>query len=206
MEWSVLMLFIPTFFLVSATPGMCMTLALTMGLSLGLRRTLNMMWGELIGVGLVALAAVVGVATLMLQYPNIFTFFKYAGGAYLGYLGIQMWLSRGRMAIPADFAETADVPKLKLATQGFVTAVANPKGWAFMVALLPPFINPEGPLIPQLVFLLTLVLVIEFICLLIYASGGRTLRQFLFRGGNVHLLNRISGSVMIAVGLWLALQ
>ena len=206
MEWSILALFIPTFFLVSATPGMCMTLSLTMGLSLGLRRTLNMMWGELIGVGLVALAAVVGVATLMLQYPDIFTLFKYAGGAYLGYLGIQMWLSRGRMAIPANFEETVDVPRLKLATQGFVTAVANPKGWAFMVSLLPPFIVPDAPLIPQLVLLLTLVLVIEFICLLIYATGGRTLRQFLFKGGNVRLLNRISGTVMIAVGLWLALQ
>ncbi|WP_210404848.1 LysE family translocator [Hahella sp. CCB-MM4] len=206
MEWSVLVLFIPTFFLVSATPGMCMTLALTMGLSIGLRRTFHMMWGELIGVGLVALAAVIGVATIMLQYPRVFEVFKYLGGAYLFYLGIQMWLSKGRMAIPNNMEEVADVPRLKLASQGFVTAVANPKGWAFMVSLLPPFIVTDQPLLPQLALLLVFILVIEFICLVLYAAGGRTLRQFLFNGDNVRLLNRISGSVMMAVGVWLALQ
>ncbi|OZG72266.1 threonine transporter RhtB [Hahella sp. CCB-MM4] len=205
-EWSVLVLFIPTFFLVSATPGMCMTLALTMGLSIGLRRTFHMMWGELIGVGLVALAAVIGVATIMLQYPRVFEVFKYLGGAYLFYLGIQMWLSKGRMAIPNNMEEVADVPRLKLASQGFVTAVANPKGWAFMVSLLPPFIVTDQPLLPQLALLLVFILVIEFICLVLYAAGGRTLRQFLFNGDNVRLLNRISGSVMMAVGVWLALQ
>ncbi|WP_026179654.1 LysE family translocator [Hahella ganghwensis] len=206
MEWSVLVLFIPTFFLVSATPGMCMTLALTMGLSIGLKRTLHMMWGELIGVGLVALAAVVGVATVMLQYPQVFEVFKYLGGAYLFYLGVQMWLSKGRMAIPDNMEEAVDVPRLKLASQGFVTAVANPKGWAFMVSLLPPFIVTDKPLVPQLALLLVLILAIEFICLVLYATGGRTLRQFLFNGGNVRLLNRISGSVMMAVGIWLAVQ
>jgi threonine/homoserine/homoserine lactone efflux protein len=66
-DLSILVLFIPTFMLVSATPGMCMTLAMTMGMTVGVRRTFWMMWGELAGVGLGSVAAVVGVATIMLH-------------------------------------------------------------------------------------------------------------------------------------------
>lgn len=56
-----------------------------------------MMAGELVGVAVVATSAAIGVATFMLKYPTAFTVFKYAGGAYLAWLGIQMWRSRGKM-------------------------------------------------------------------------------------------------------------
>ena len=58
-----LTVFVPTFVLVSLTPGMCMMLSLSLGMRLGVRRTLPMA-GELAGVGLVAVAAVVGAAAL----------------------------------------------------------------------------------------------------------------------------------------------
>jgi threonine/homoserine/homoserine lactone efflux protein len=45
----------------------------------------------------------------------------------------------------------------------------------------------------------------EFLCLLLYANGGRTLRRALRSGDKVRLANRISGSLMILVGVWLAL-
>lgn len=66
---------------VSITPGMNMTLALTLGMSVGYRRTLWMMVGELLGVALVAVSAVVGIAAVMLRYPDIFTLFKIVGQA-----------------------------------------------------------------------------------------------------------------------------
>ena len=64
---AILALFVPTFFFVSVTPGMCMTLAMTLGMSLGVRRTLHMMWGELVGVALVSVLSVIGVAAVMLK-------------------------------------------------------------------------------------------------------------------------------------------
>src|SRR5690554_730251 len=99
MNSALLGLFIPTFFFVSITPGMCMTLALTLGMSIGYRRTLWMMIGELIGVAVVAISAVVGIAAIMLNYPWIFTLFKLLGAGYLLYLGIQMWRSKGKLAL-----------------------------------------------------------------------------------------------------------
>lgn len=200
-----LALFIPTFFFVSATPGMCMTLAMTLGMALGVRRTFWMMWGELLGVGLVSIAAVVGVASVMLHYPALFLFLKYVGGAYLFYLGVQLWRCRGTMAINDSTAKHRNTGRLALASQGFITAVANPKGWAFMVSLLPPFINPQYSLVPQMVTLLTIILGIELFCMIVYASGGKTLRSLLDKGGNVRLLNRVAGTLMAVVGVWLAM-
>ncbi len=132
-----------------------------------------MMAGELVGVGLVAVAAGAGVATLMLRQPELFALFKWVGGAYLGYLGVMMWRSRGRMAIPLENVELAPASRGQLVLQGFVTAVANPKGWAFFVALLPPFLDASRPLTGQLSVLIGVILAIEFLSLLLYAAGGR---------------------------------
>ncbi|MGY5449603.1 LysE family translocator [Agarivorans sp. MS3-6] len=203
MDLSVLLIFIPTFFFVSITPGMCMTLAMTLGMTIGLRRTFWMMLGEMVGVGIVAILAVLGVAAVMLRYPDIFIVFKWMGGAYLAYLGIQMWRSRGKMAIPDKIAEHVQVNRWQLAIQGFVTAIANPKGWAFMISLLPPFIQADQSIGLQLSLLVSIILVSEFVCMTLYATGGKTLRVFLNKSGNVRLLNRISGSLMIGVGAWL---
>lgn len=200
-----LSIFIPTFFLVSLTPGMCMTLAMVLGMTQGVARALWMMVGELIGVGLVAFAAGAGVATLMLKMPALFAVFKWLGGAYLVYLGLLMWRSRGRMAIPSELNAGPPASRLQLATQGFVTAVANPKGWAFFMVLLPPFLDSNRPLPGQLSLLIAVILTIEFASMLVYATGGKTLRSVLGKSGNVRLLNRIAGTLMIGVGLWLAL-
>jgi homoserine/homoserine lactone efflux protein len=202
-DLAVLLVFIPTFFLVSLTPGLCMTLAMTLGMSVGLRRTFWMMLGEVVGVALVAIAAVMGVATLMLNYPDIFTVFKWFGGAYLGYLGIRMWLSKGR--VDALGSATIQSSNWGLVSQGFVTAIANPKGWAFMISLLPPFLNLSEAIAGQLIVLVAIIMCSEFTCMTIYASGGKSLRVFLQRGDNVHWLNRLAGSLLIAVGAWLAL-
>ncbi len=68
-----------------------------------------------------------------------------ARGRYLIYLGVMMWRSRGRMAVPETLDTQAAAGRRELAVQGFVTAVANPKGWAFFVALLPPFLDASRP-------------------------------------------------------------
>jgi threonine/homoserine/homoserine lactone efflux protein len=93
-----------------------------------------------------------------------------------------------------------------LFSQGFLTAVSNPKGWAFHMALLPPFIDPQLPFWPQLTVLMCIILLLEFACLLLYASGGKALRLIFAQEHNVRLLNRIAGSLMLFVGVWLALS
>jgi homoserine/homoserine lactone efflux protein len=206
LNFTLLAAFIPTFLFVSFTPGMCMTLAMTLGITIGVKRTLWMMLGELIGVGLIAAAAVLGVAALLLAAPWVFTAFRLLGGAYLVWLGVQMWRSKGKMAIPTDvLAAGPAISRRALFSQGFLTAIANPKGWAFFMVLLPPFIDQSLAMAPQLSMLIALILLIELCALLTYALGGSALNRLLQKSSNVRLLNRIAGSLMLAVGCWLAL-
>lgn len=203
MNSALLGLFIPTFFFVSITPGMCMTLALTLGMSIGYRRTLWMMIGEIIGVAIVAISAVIGIAAIMLNYPWIFASFKLVGAGYLIYLGIQMWRSKGKLALSStEHTQTVD-NRWALFMQGFVTAIANPKGWAFMIALLPPFIDQSRNLMPQLTILVSIIMVSEFVSMSLYAVGGKGLKRTLGQTNNLRLLNRIAGTMMIGVGIWL---
>jgi len=180
-----------------------MTLAMTLGMSIGVRRTMWMMIGELIGVAIVAISAVLGVASIMLNYPDIFDLLKWVGGAYLAYIGVNMWRSKGKMSIGEN--KQSDVSRYSLFTQGLVTAIANPKGWAFMISLLPPFISVDRDVAPQLIVLLSVIMLTEFTSMMAYATGGKSLRIFLSQGNNIKWMNRIAGSLMVGVGFWLAL-
>ena len=206
MNTALLTMFIPTFFFVSITPGMCMTLSLTLGMSIGYRRTLWMMAGELVGVALVSVSAVLGIAAIMLNYPWLFTALKLIGGSYLLYLGIEMWRSRGKLAINVENVDVPTSGNWDLVLQGFVTAIANPKGWAFMISLLPPFINQNAALAPQLIVLVSIILMFEFICMSLYATGGKGLKRLLGQSKNVRLMNRIAGTLMMGVGVWLLMS
>lgn len=137
MKESILFGFLPTFLFVSITPGMCMILSLTLGMSIGLRKSLWMMLGELVGVGLVAALSLLGVASIMLRYPSVFVIFKVVGACYLAYVGYQMWTDKGKLTLTGDSIKPAGFSPVTLINQGFFTAIANPKGWAFFITLLP---------------------------------------------------------------------
>ena len=202
-NWALLTAFIPTFFFVSITPGMCMTLSMSLGMTIGVRKALWMMWGELLGVGLVAASATLGIAAVMLRYPSAFLIGKLIGGLYLMYLGYCLWRSKGKLALSETASLSEAMSRRELAWQGFITAIANPKGWAFFIALLPPFILPDYPMATQLPLLIAIILVIEFACLLIYASGGKSLSLLLKNRSNVKIINRVAGTLMVGVGVWL---
>ena len=69
----------------------------------------------------------------------------------------------------------------------------------------PPFINSENLLLPQASLLIVAMIMIELICLLFYALGGRVLRDTLTDKGLDHWLNRIAASLMVAVAVWLVI-
>ena len=203
MNLTLLLTFAASFFLVALSPGMCMTLAMSLGISIGVRRTGWMMAGELAGIALVGASAVIGVAALLLKAPAVFAVLKWVGAAYLLYMAWQTW--RAEPLQPEQPAVGNRRTNFSLVLQGFVTAAANPKAWAFLVALLPPFVDRSQPLAPQLLALLGVMLLIEFACLQIYARGGRALSEQLHRRGKARWLNRIASSLMAVVAVWLAL-
>jgi homoserine/homoserine lactone efflux protein len=191
-------LFVVTIAAVSLTPGMCMTLAFSLGLSQGYRKTLWMMAGEMTGVIVVVSSTVYLLGWLLRLDPMWFNALALTGAMYLLWIARQLWLADPALA---EQRTANTLTPLSLAVLGFTTAIMNPKGWAFMVALLPGFMDAEKALFPQLALFLSVMLTTEFISLSLYAGGGRWLRQFLGEGARLGVLNKVAASLMVGVSI-----
>lgn len=198
MQPDLLLLLIPTIAAVSLTPGMCMTLAFTLGLTQGYRRTLYMMAGEMVGVAVVITTTVLLLAWLLALDPIYFQVLSVVGGGYLLWIAWQLWHAKDHFAARKDGAVLG---RRALAGLGFMTAVMNPKGWAFMLALLPNFIDPQLAIAPQLAVLLAVMLCTEFLSLSLYAGGGKWVGGLLKNDANLQLLNRFAALLMLVVAV-----
>jgi len=196
MDPELLWVFIPTIAAISLTPGMCMTLAFTLGLSQGYRKTLWMMWGELAGVATVVTSCVLLLTWIQSLSPVYFTGLALIGGNYLLWIAYRLWTQ------PAHFEGGERQPRvapIALVGLGYATAVMNPKGWGFMIALLPGFISPEYSTTQQATVVLAVILPSEFLFMSLYASGGSALRRLLNSDQQLARLNKISAMLMVLV-------
>jgi len=200
MNADTLLLFAATIFVISLTPGLCMTLAFTLGISVGFRRTLWMMLGELAGVATVAICVGMGVAQVLALHPEAMLWLTIGGGAYLCYVGVSMW--RQASAAVLSTHKHKSLTRTQLIAVGYNTAVLNPKGWAFLVAIFPGFIDEALPLGSQLGVLIPIFLLSEFIALCLYASGGRQLALWFSKPEHGVRLNRAAALMVLLVSLW----
>ena len=199
MTLDLILLFIPTIAAVSLTPGLCMTLAFTLGLSIGYRRTLWMMLGEMVGVATVFIATFWGLGWLLSRDPHYFKLFSLIGGAYLLYLSLILFRQPPEKLMTKQLGNTSAA---SLTGLGFITAVSNPKGWAFLVALLPGFVVTESPLVPQFAMMLIIMLSTEFLSMTLYATGGQWLATRLSNDSGLLSVNRIAASMLSLAAVW----
>lgn len=198
MDRETLLLFIPTIAAVSLTPGLCMTLAFSLGLSQGWRRTLWMMLGEMIGVTVVISVTLASLSWLLRVDPIYLQGLALVGAIYLLWIAWGMWRSHSHFA---RMRTGAGLSAQALIGLGFTTAVMNPKGWAFLLALLPAFIDTEAALAPQLMSIIAVMLCTEFVSLNLYAGGGKWLGDLLGRDENLLLMNRVAAVLMVIVAV-----
>ena len=194
-----ILLFIPTIASVSFTPGLCMTLAFTLGLSIGYQRALWMMVGELSGVATVFSATFWSLGWLLSRDPIYFQIVSLLGGAYLLYLAYQLFRQTPEAMKARNLENTSP---MALAILGYITAVSNPKGWAFLIALLPGFVASDGPLFPQFLIMMGIMITTEFISMTVYATGGQWLASRLSDGSGVMNANRVATSMLTIAALW----
>ena len=194
-----ILLFIPTIASVSFTPGLCMTLAFTLGLSIGYKRTLWMMLGELSGVASVFTATFWSLGWLLSRDPIYFQIISFVGGVYLLYLAFQLFRETPEAIESRDLKKTQP---MTLATLGYVTAVSNPKGWAFLMALLPGFVSSDTELVPQFIIMMGIMLMTEFVSMTAYATGGQWLASRLSNSRGIVNANRVAASMLTLAALW----
>jgi homoserine/homoserine lactone efflux protein len=185
----------------SLTPGPNGLLALTHGALYGTKRTIATILGGSLGFGLVIAASLFGIGAILAANSNLLTTLKWVGGAYLIFLGVQIWRSEPiGNATPKKSSGSAR----NLFSQGLLSAISNPKGILFFVAFLPQFVDPNRSLWIQFLVMAGTFLVIEFIYEIAVASFASKVQPFLKRAGKN--FNRFFGGVFAVLGILLPLR
>jgi len=184
----------------SLTPGPNGLLALTHGALFGVRKTLATIFGGITGFFLVIAMSMFGIGALLATSASLLIALKWIGGAYLAFLGIQVWrspaLSVSRTEVSAKSAQ--------LYRAGLFSALSNPKGILFFVAFLPQFIDPERSLVVQFAIMAATFLVIELLYEIMVAALADRITPWLGRVGKN--FNRTFGAVFVAIGVLLPLR
>ncbi|MFC3531493.1 LysE family translocator [Vogesella facilis] len=205
MAFNTWLIFVVTVFFVSATPGPNMLLAMSHGIRFGLRGALPTMAGLLLALGLVMGGSAAGLGALLAASELLFSIVKYAGAAYLVWLGYQAW-----RAPVSDTAAASDDEGDKVVSAGqrfrtgFLVAMSNPKAFVFFTALFPQFMRADAPQLPQLVVLAGTFYVIESSWQLVYAFGGAKLKHWITSPLRQRLMNRFAGGSFMAAGVALS--
>ncbi len=185
----------------SLTPGPNGLLALTHGALYGARKTIFTILGGSVGFSAVIGLSMFGIGALLAANVGLLVVLKWVGGAYLIFLGIQVWRSP---SLGESRTEVNAFTGGKLFQAGLLSAISNPKGILFFVAFLPQFIDPAGSMVIQFVIMAATFVVIEFIYELLVASLADRIQPWLKRVGKN--FNRVFGSVFIAIGALLPLR
>lgn len=190
-------LYVTVVFLISATPGPNMLHVMVQSIHYGPRRALATMAGLMSAVLLCLAASAAGLGALLKASPHLFDALRYAGVAYLVWLGVKAWRTEPG---PADQGAGPSRSLRALYGSGLVTGLSNPKLIIFAGALFPQFIDMQRPFAPQLALLVGTFVVIESGWYSVYALGGRSLVRWLAPAARRRLFNRATGLLFIGFG------
>ena len=185
--------------IIAVSPGSGAVLSMSHGLSYGVKKASATILGLQLGLLVVLGIAGAGVGSLLLASEVAFNIVKTVGALYLIYLGLSQW--RAKVAVAGDLHADAVVPSWRRRVlTGFLTNVTNPKGIIFMVAVLPQFISPAAPLLPQLLILAVTMCTIDQIVMHSYAFLASSMQRFFRDAKAVKKQNRFFGGLLMAVG------
>ena len=194
-------LFVIAIVLLCGTPGPNMLHVMTRSVAFGARRSIAAMAGCLTALILVLAASAAGVSALLAAWPRVFDALRYAGVAYLIFLGIKAWRGAGSPIDVGTDAMPVTIPARRLFRGGFVIGISNPKLLLFAAAFLPQFVDRASPQAPQFAILVATFAVVESIWYGFYAAGGRTLARYLTRPALRRAFDRVTGGIFIGFGL-----
>jgi homoserine/homoserine lactone efflux protein len=186
----------------SLSPGPNGLLALTHGALHGRRKAMYTVAGGVSGFVAVIALSMFGIGALLQASLVWLTVMKWAGGAYLVWLGIQVWRAP---PIGLDVAGTAP-PRAgwSLFSQGLLSAVTNPKALLFFAAFLPQFIDPARSLVVQFAAMAGTFAVIELATEVLIAAMAHRISPWLRRVGR--RFNQACGGIFAAIGIALPLR
>lgn len=120
-------------------------------------------------------AAALGLGALVLAFPQVFRLISVGGALYVAWLGYKAW--RGAFRTAADPDQATVRMGRSAVLDGFMVQIANPKAVLFFTAVLPPFIDVERPIAPQLALFAVATIGMDVISMSAYGLGGAALSR-----------------------------
>src|SRR5262245_53939749 len=164
MNWQTWSLFIITETALCLTPGPAVLFVVSQALSHGAVRSLWANLGILTANALYFVLSALGLGAILLASHKVFLIIRWAGAAYLIYLGLMTFLGKSKALSVSPAAADQGIGR-KLLTRGVILQAANPKSILFFTALLPQFIDPKSPVGWQVLILAVSSVVVEFFVL-----------------------------------------
>ncbi|ARN19952.1 LysE family translocator [Piscinibacter gummiphilus] len=203
MSFDAWLLYAAAVLVLTLTPGPAVLMCVTNGVNHGARLTLASALGSITAVlGIMACSAV-GLGAVLAASETLFHAIKWAGAAYLIYIGITTFRSSASSFDVPDQARSAGTVRA-LYVQGLLVGASNPKALLFFTAFFPQFIDPLAPRMPQFLAMGATFVAFELTCLMVYATFAARLAPWLRERGRARLFNRVSGATFIGAGFLLA--
>ena len=183
---------------ISLTPGAGAINTMSNSLTVGWRRSVWGVIGQQLALLLHILIVAAGVGVLVANTPALLTGIRWAGAAYLAYLGVRLILARPEPEEQAERAGTTS--RWELLRRGFWVNVLNPKAVVFFLAFIPQFIRADQPLLPQYLVLVATVVGVDVVVMWgFFAGAAKPFRRYASTVRGQHTLNTIFGVLFIAV-------
>jgi threonine/homoserine/homoserine lactone efflux protein len=188
-------------FVLAIVPGPTVTVVVASALARGTRAGLMNIVGTQLGLGTMVVIVALGLEAVVGFVGWAFDAIKLVGAVYLAWIGLNMLRSDGRLRVgQAGPTRTPAQDVLR----GFAVIWSNPKVLIFLGALLPQFVDRSHAALPQVLVLGLLFMALAAITVSLYAVlAGRA--RHLLSTRRVQLVSRLSGAILVAGGLWLAL-
>jgi len=186
--------------LIAVTPGPGAVVSMSTGMRYGYRSALMVILGLQSAILAHMLIVAVGLGALLASSEVAFNIVKIAGAAYLVWLGIQKWRAP---AVAVDEG-VAPLRRQGLFFQGVLVNLTNPKAIIFIGALVPQFVNPLAPQLPQYLLIAATLCLTDTVVMSGYALAAVRLSRWLHDPQAIRAQNRLFGGLFMSAGTLLA--
>jgi threonine/homoserine/homoserine lactone efflux protein len=179
-------------------PGPTVLLVVSYALGQGWRAALPLALGVSFADLTAMSLSMLGVGVLLKASATVFAAIKWAGAAYLAWLGLSLWRAGGALnATP----QQAKARPLKMAAHAWLVTCLNPKGIVFFVAFLPQFIDPDAAFVPQMAILIATFMTMSFANSFSYALAAARAGGFVQNARALGLVNKTGGALLIGAAV-----
>jgi homoserine/homoserine lactone efflux protein len=194
--------FLAASILIAVTPGPGAVISISTGMRRGYWAALTAILGLQAAILLHLVIVALGLGALLAASETAFSVVKFVGAGYLVWLGMKKWRAP---VVPVD----ANVPTIRrkgLFLQGMLVNLTNPKAIIFVGALVPQFVNPALPQVPQYLLIAATLCLTDMTVMSGYALAGSHLGRWLHDPTTIRLQNRAFGGLFVSAGALLAIS